>query len=89
MSDLDQLLQERAVLDAKIDELQFHARLEAITKANEILREHGITVKAPAQPGRKRKMQVVAKFKDPASGKTWSGRGRKPNWLHDAIAIAA
>jgi DNA-binding protein H-NS len=31
-------------------------------------------------PGKKQKAAAV-KYRDPASGKTWSGRGRKPNWL--------
>ncbi|MCX5545232.1 H-NS histone family protein [Paraburkholderia sp. CNPSo 3076] len=25
-----------------------------------------------------------AKYRDPATGATWSGRGRAPNWLKDA-----
>jgi DNA-binding protein H-NS len=31
-------------------------------------------------PGKKQKAASV-KYRDPASGKTWSGRGRKPSWL--------
>lgn len=31
-------------------------------------------------PGKKQKAAAV-KYRDPASDKTWSGRGRKPNWL--------
>jgi DNA-binding protein H-NS len=31
-------------------------------------------------PGKKQKAPAV-KYRDPASDKTWSGRGRKPNWL--------
>ena len=31
-------------------------------------------------PGKKQKVSV-AKYRDPASDKTWSARGRKPNWL--------
>lgn len=31
-------------------------------------------------PGKKQKATVVM-YRDPASDKTWSGRGRKPNWL--------
>ena len=35
------------------------------------------------------KKPVAAKFKDPQSGKTWSGRGRTPGWLSEAEAAAA
>ena len=31
-------------------------------------------------PGKKQKAPAV-KYRDPASGKTWLGRGRKPSWL--------
>ena len=31
-------------------------------------------------PGKKQKIPAV-KYRDPASDKTWSGRGRRPNWL--------
>jgi DNA-binding protein H-NS len=27
---------------------------------------------------------LPAKYRDPASGLTWSGRGRAPNWIRDA-----
>jgi DNA-binding protein H-NS len=32
-------------------------------------------------PGKKQKASAV-KYRDPASDKTWSGRGRRPNWLN-------
>ncbi|WP_028215402.1 H-NS histone family protein [Paraburkholderia mimosarum] len=36
--------------------------------------------------GRPRLSHAVsaAKYRDPASGATWSGRGRAPNWIRDA-----
>lgn len=35
---------------------------------------------------RRAKKAVVAKYKDAASGKSWSGRGRKPAWFVNALA---
>lgn len=29
---------------------------------------------------------VAAKYRDPATGATWSGRGRLPHWLTDELA---
>jgi DNA-binding protein H-NS len=38
--------------------------------------------KEVAKPNEKRaKRKVVAKYKDPQSGATWSGRGLSPRWL--------
>lgn len=33
-----------------------------------------------------RKKSVKAKYRDPASGATWTGRGRPPRWIVDAEA---
>jgi DNA-binding protein H-NS len=41
------------------------------------------TRKSKARRARK---SPVAKYKDAASGKTWSGRGRKPGWFVNALA---
>ncbi|MEY4720081.1 MAG: hypothetical protein RL563_2699 [Pseudomonadota bacterium] len=39
-----------------------------------------------------KRQKVAAKYKDPASGKTWSGRGRAPLWfrarLEEGVAEA-
>lgn len=32
------------------------------------------------------RIPVAAKYKDPVSGQTWSGRGLRPRWLAAAIA---
>ena len=34
-----------------------------------------------AKKSKNNKNSVDAKFEDPASGKTWSGRGRQPAWI--------
>jgi DNA-binding protein H-NS len=42
----------------------------------------------PATKGRlvmKRKGKVSAKYRDPKSGETWSGRGRMARWLADKV----
>lgn len=40
-----------------------------------------------AKPGRPKKAgkPVAAQYRD-ANGNTWSGRGKRPNWLRDALA---
>lgn len=68
---------------------------EAI-KGGRSLEEFAIDSAYPAKAAKKatrrrksrrgRKASVVAKYKDAASGKTWSGRGRKPAWFVNALA---
>jgi DNA-binding protein H-NS len=42
----------------------------------------------PARGGRKAKSakpsKVAAKYQNPSTGETWSGRGRAPGWLREA-----
>ena len=35
---------------------------------------------------RQSRPKLAPKYKDPASGQTWAGRGLQPRWLRDAIA---
>lgn len=35
---------------------------------------------------RSQRAAVVARYRDPASGKTWTGRGVHPNWLKEYVA---
>ena len=40
--------------------------------------------------GKKAKKPVAAQYANPADlSQTWSGRGRKPQWVHDALASGA
>lgn len=82
MSTLSELLRQKEELEARIAEVRFSERASAIANARAIIAEHGLTaedlfsVKAV-----KAKKVVAAKYKDPETGKTWSGRGRVPKWL--------
>ncbi|MFJ1214926.1 H-NS histone family protein [Burkholderia pyrrocinia] len=49
--------------------------------------EYGITEKdifGRQRGGRTAKAVVEAKYRDPKTGATWSGRGRAPAWIKDA-----
>ncbi len=41
---------------------------------------------APAKKSKAAGKKVAAKYRNPATGDTWSGRGLKPKWLAAAIA---
>lgn len=52
------------------------------------MKEYGISIddlKGGAKKGKPRGA-VAAKYKNPATGETWSGRGRAPKWLADEMA---
>lgn len=50
-------------------------------------KKHAQTIRKAGSIGKvSPRSPVAAKYKDPASGQTWSGRGLRPRWLAAAIA---
>jgi len=66
-------------------------RTAAIEEISSLMAQYGLTiadieVKGKRGPGKKKakavaKQSVVAKYQDPKTGATWSGRGREPLWI--------
>jgi DNA-binding protein H-NS len=85
-------------LQAKIADLQAQAarvkeeeKQQAIDMARTMISAYGITAKdlgldkAPkVKTGPKPGNKVAAKYRDPQSGATWSGRGKTPRWINGA-----
>jgi len=86
-------------LQAKIADLQAQAakvkeeeKQQAIGMARTMISAYGITAKdlglldkAPkVKTGPKPGNKVAAKYRDPQSGATWSGRGKTPRWINGA-----
>lgn len=99
MSSLQELLAQRAEIEKKIADAQREERSTAIAKVRALMAEHGLTTadlagKAPtvrvaAAPGPKAGGKVAPKFRNGATGETWSGRGLQPKWLKAALASGA
>ncbi len=93
MSSLKELLAQRAALDEQINETQLRERGEAIAKVKAMMAEYGLTVmdlstRTPRVVAPK-VSKVAAKYRNQATGETWSGRGLQPKWLRAAIAGGA
>ena len=91
---LSELLAERQALDARITSVRADTRGAAIDEARRLVAAYDMSpVKvmpltrqsdfAAAAPARSApaKRKVEAKYYDPDSGKTWSGRGKAPRWI--------
>ncbi len=91
MSNLQELLAQRAELERKITETQKSQRAAAIAKIRELMAENGLTLEdfggkstsVSRQNGAASKKAPI-KYRD-ASGNSWSGRGLQPKWLQEAI----
>ncbi len=92
-SNLKHLLDQKAALERQIADLQSSSRAEAIATIRTLMSEHGLTssdlVASPAAARKASKAsgsKVAPKFRHPATGATWTGRGLKPRWLAEELA---
>lgn len=83
MATYKELMSELQNLRAQAEQARLAEKEEVLARVRELIIEHGL------QPsdfgfaqGRKPKTGTVpAKYRDPSTGATWSGRGRSPKWL--------
>ena len=88
MATIQELLAQKAALEQQILEVQQQAKADGIAKIRALMTEHGLTVadlsetRASGKSAGKGKGQKVApKYRDPETGKTWTGRGVAPKWI--------
>ena len=80
---LDQLLEIKASIDVEI-KTRLQDELSALDQRRaELLALAGIETAniAPAKPAKETRIVAVAKYRDPESGKIWSGKGKRPRWF--------
>jgi DNA-binding protein H-NS len=91
MTTLQDLLAKKAALEQEIETTQKRERNDAISKVKALMSEYGLSVadlsgkpagKSTASKGGK----VAAKYRNTATGDSWSGRGLQPKWLKAALA---
>lgn len=93
MSTVAELMAQKAEIEKKIAEAQREERASAIAQVRALMAQHGLTVadlasrgaSAPRAASGKALSKVPAKYRDPSTGNSWSGRGLKPNWLKAAL----
>lgn len=89
MTNIQDLLAQKAALEKQIAEAQRAAKTDAIAKVKSLMTEYGLTAadlagRATVKTEGTRK--VAAKYRDPETNQTWTGRGLKPKWLQAALA---
>jgi len=88
MATLQELIAQKEALDQLIQEQRTAELSEAVGKVKALIAEYGLTqedifggVRAKKEKTEGMKAKVAAKYRDPVSGKEWSGRGIAPKWL--------
>lgn len=87
MTTLAELITLRNGLDAQIAEAKELTRAEGVAKARAILDAYAINVSDLLPKRTKATSTVAVKYR--RNGDTWTGRGKQPVWLRDAIAAGA
>ncbi|MBP8148095.1 MAG: H-NS histone family protein [Limnohabitans sp.] len=82
-----ELLQQREALEQAIAQARQNEISSAVAKIRELVAEYDLTAQ-DVFPGRSAKPQtikspskVAAKYRDSATGQTWTGRGKAPKWI--------
>ncbi len=92
MTSLQELLAQRAEIEKKIADAQREERAAAIAKVRTLMAEYGLTAADIAgkniatKPSKAAGSKVAPKYRNAATGDTWSGRGLQPKWLKAALA---
>jgi DNA-binding protein H-NS len=84
-----ELLKQREALEHAIASARQQELAEAVGKARELVAEFGLTVQdifpsgrgAAKSAGKSTGGKVAPKYRDPATGQTWTGRGKAPKWI--------
>lgn len=100
MSNYQELLAQKAALekqaadlDKQLQEARRAERSSVINQIKSLLAEHGLTVAdlglkpgKPATTGTTAGKKVAPKYRNQATGETWTGRGLQPKWIQAAVA---
>lgn len=85
MTTLAELIAQRDALNLEIETRQQAERTDAIAKIKSLMATFGITEADLTGGNRTAKVKatskVAAKYRDPVTGKEWTGRGMTPKWL--------
>jgi DNA-binding protein H-NS len=82
-----ELLQKREALEQEIAQARQSEIASAVAKVRELVAEYGLTAQDifPGRGGKtgavKAVSKVAAKYRDAATGQTWTGRGKAPKWI--------
>lgn len=83
-----ELLAQREALEQQIQSVRKAELSEAVAKARQLVAEFGLT-ESDVFPASRRASSaqkgsaVAPKYRDPATGATWTGRGKAPTWIRD------
>ena len=93
MTKYEELMQQATELQRQAEEVRKQELVEVIAQIKGLISQHHLNASDLGFHGRAKasaktrdgRGPVAPKYLDPASGSTWTGRGRRPLWLEAAI----
>ena len=79
--DLEDLVEQRGALEQEIRQRARAELAELESRRAVLLALLGDNPKAPDEKPVKAPVVSIAKYRDPDTGKTWSGKGKRPQWF--------
>lgn len=81
-----ELLKQRDALDLQIQQARAREIADAVAKVRQTVAEYGLTAADVFPSGRRARSaapagKVAPKYRNPATGQTWTGRGKPPKWI--------
>ena len=87
MSKYKELLKQREALETEINEARRQELSGALAQVRALVTEFDLTPQDVFPAGRARSTasgtKVAPKYRDPATGQTWTGRGKAPKWIQN------
>ena len=83
----EELMRQAAELQAQANEILAMRKAEKVEQIKVLMAAHGISLADlfPAKKPRIRPTVGKPRYRDPATGATWTGKGRKPAWVHEYL----
>ena len=86
MATYKELLKQQEALALQVEEARKREISDAVTQVRQMVSEFGLTERDVFPSGRKSGGtrtggKVAPKYRDPATGNTWTGRGKAPKWI--------
>ncbi|MFW8595652.1 H-NS family nucleoid-associated regulatory protein [Cribrihabitans neustonicus] len=83
-----ELLKLQGDVENALREAELRERQEALKAAEEAAAKYGFSLDEISSAARQssKKTKAAPKYRNPANpSETWTGRGRKPHWVHEAL----
>jgi len=81
-----QLTEQIKALQQQAEEARKRELRAAVEQVQELIQQYGLTQEDVFPPTRAKSSsgsKVAPKYRDPATGATWTGRGKAPKWIQE------